>query len=953
MTFSAQFTGTEPIAYQWFTTDLSDNTTAVPGATNSTLTVTNLQLTDFAYYYLEATNDYGTVDSTPVLFCVTNEPSAAANGVVISEANQCGLGGNTSFDPSWVVDTNSDLLLGLAPTYAGGVFTLEGSGGTTPYLTDGQFGFLRPEGNASLTEATAGNAGNGFGTPGTNLIYTLPSSAVGWDLTNLTVYGGWSDTGRDWQRYLVYYSTTAAPTSYNNLIANVDFQPENTVIGGSSITIPSQQSATRVTITSTNGAFAKNVAGLEFIFNPLASPPENGYEGYTEFQAFGTPSAPLPVLVKDIAPATGFDVVGSAVTFTVTFSSSTPVTYQWFKDGVAITGATNTTLTLTNLQLTDASQNPGYVLQAKNSSGVSSSSAGSFVVNPAPSPDSYNVIDSLAAQSGNSATYAPTWVLAPDDLIFGLLPTAATYIGSDFNNEGGGGIPVLTDGSLGTTGNGNNSSLAPAGNGGAGRTVIYTLPAGSASGYDVSNIVTFAGWSDTGRDAQAYTVSYSTVTNPTVFTVLDTVSQVPAVPAAPNQGRVTLSSATGGPLATNVYAIEFNFDTPVASSQENGYSGYSELQVIGAPSAALTSLAPTVQQDILPVTASDVVGSSVTFETSFIGSGTISYQWQKDGTNITGDTSSTLTLNDLQLTDSGNYNVLATSTYGTTSSSTNSLTVDSLPTAVNGTVAAPAYQCGYLGFGFTPTWTVAAGSLIAGQDPSASSGGTGFNNEGCGGIDYLTDGSPGTYGNGNGDLTSGGPNGGASVTYTLGGSATGYNLNEVAVYAGWVDTGRNSQGFTVSYSTVNSPSTFVSLTSPQTTYAYVPGGASVPNGNRLTVTSATEAPLAQNVAQVMITFTSVPNGWSGYGQIQLLGTPSVVPSTLKFGSTTLSNGSLIMVGTGGTANSGYTLLSTTNLSLPLSQWITNSTGTFNGSGAFSNSITIGASAKEFFLLRTP
>lgn len=947
VTFSAQFQGTLPIGYQWFFSDLNNNTVSIGGATNSTLTVANLQLTNAGFYFLEASNSLGILDSATRIFLVTNAFAGGNPGVFISQANQCGLGGSTQYDPTWSVVTNGDLLLGSAPTFAGGNFTLEGTGGT-PFLTDGKFGTLPPEGNAGIGLATAGN------NAGTNIIYTLPANTLGWDLTNITVYGGWSDTGRDDQRFQVYYFTTANATNYLQ-IADVDFRPESTVISGSAVTISGHQSATRVIITSTNGVFAHNVAGLKFVFNPPIDPGENGYEGYAEIQAFGsnsTTAVPTPPGFQDVEPASAFDIQGNSITFTASFSSTTPLTYQWLKDGVAIPNATNASLTFSNLQISDSSQAPGYSVLATNAGGFAVSSVCPLLVSSAPSPDSFGVIDSLSGQTGNSSSFTPTWTVAPGSLLVGLLPTTASYNGGNFNNEGCGGIPVINDGQFGHVGGANNITLMSCGNGGAGHTLVYTLPAGSGAGYNISNIVTYAGWSDNGRDAQAYTISYSTVSSPLTFTTLDTVSQVPGqLKSGPNGDRVTLAPSAGVFLATNVYALMFDFTTPVAASQENGWSGYAELQVFGAPASTLANLAPSLAQDILPATGSDVVGSTVKLTAIFTGTSPISYQWYQGGNVISGATGPTLTLNNLQLTNSGNYNVVAYSSFGTNSSSTNTFTVNPAPSAVNGTLNAQAYQAGYAGLGLTPTWALASGSLIAGQFPSAVGSGN-FKNEGCGGANILTAGSPGSYAAGNGNLASCGPGAGTSVTYTLAGSATGYNLNGIAVYAGWADTGRDENGFAVSYATASSPNTFVPLTSPQTTFDFLPGGAAVANATRQTVTSSTASPLAQNVVAVRIDFNMEENGWGGFGQIQLFGNPSSATAAPQFTSAKLSGGNLIMVGSGGSPGTGYTLLSTTNIAVPVSAWKTNTTGTFDVSGVFSNAIGV-TLTNEFFLLRTP
>jgi hypothetical protein len=111
------------------------------------------------------------------------------------------------------------------------------------------------------------------------ITYTLSGSANGYDLTNITVYGGWADNGRDQQAYTVYYSKASAPTNFIAL-ASINYNPS---IAANSA------SATRVTLTSAAGVMAANVAAVKF---DLTSPTsENGYCGYAQIAVFGTPSA--------------------------------------------------------------------------------------------------------------------------------------------------------------------------------------------------------------------------------------------------------------------------------------------------------------------------------------------------------------------------------------------------------------------------------------------------------------------------------------------------------------------------------------------------------------------------------------------------------------------------------------------------------------------------------------
>jgi hypothetical protein len=114
------------------------------------------------------------------------------------------------------------------------------------------------------------------------VVYSLTGCINGYNLTNITVYGGWADRGRDQQAYTVYYATVAAPTNFIPL-GSVNCNP---AIGGGI------QSATRLAMTSSDGVLATNVAAVKFDFSSPAS--ENGYCGYAAINVFGIASVPPP-----------------------------------------------------------------------------------------------------------------------------------------------------------------------------------------------------------------------------------------------------------------------------------------------------------------------------------------------------------------------------------------------------------------------------------------------------------------------------------------------------------------------------------------------------------------------------------------------------------------------------------------------------------------------------------
>jgi hypothetical protein len=310
-------------------------------------------------------------------------------------------------------------------------------------------------------------------------------------------------------------------------------------------------------------------------------------------------------------------------------------------------------------------------------------------------------------------------------------------------------------------------------------------------------------------------------------------------------------------------------------------------------------------------------------------------------------TNKTLTLSNLQLSDSASYSLLASNDLGTATSTPNTFTVNAAPTPANGMLVATANQLSG-GDTFTPTWIVAPGSLLAGLAPSSVGSGS-FTTEGGGGTVVLTDGKFGSVGGGNSSLATCGVGVGTTVTYTLAGAATGYDLARIVTYGGWGDAGRDQQHYTVSYSTVAAPATFVNLVSASYN---PPNAAGKPSADRVTITPFPGTLLARNVAAVKFDFTNPTgeNGWSGYAELSVFG----VKSPPQIGSITASGGNLRLTGIGGTAGASYTWLTTTNVASPVATWTTNSTGVFDASGAFSNSIPVNPSEPaRFFWLRTP
>ena len=69
-------------------------------------------------------------------------------------------------------------------------------------------------------------------------------------------------------------------------------------------------------------------------------------------------------------------------------------------------------------------------------------------------------------------------------------------------------------------------------------------------------------------------------------------------------------------------------------------------------------------------------GSTATFTVSATGKPTPTYQWQFDGTTITGETNTSLVINNVQYSNTGSYNVVVSNENGTVTSNTATLNVN-------------------------------------------------------------------------------------------------------------------------------------------------------------------------------------------------------------------------------------------------------------------------------------
>jgi pectate lyase len=139
--------------------------------------------------------------------------------------------------------------------------------------------------------------------------------------------------------------------------------------------------------------------------------------------------------------------------------------------------------------------------------------------------------------------------------------------------------------------------------------------------------------------------------------------------------------------------------------------------VLAGAGPNFSASSPTITSQPSSQTVS--VGANVTFSVTASGSPAPTYQWRKNGTNISGATSSTLTLPNVQTSSAGNYSVVVSNSAGSVTSNTAVLTVNSS--------SSPTYQA--------ENATLSGGSVF--ESSNAGWNGTGYVNSSLSGGSML------------------------------------------------------------------------------------------------------------------------------------------------------------------------------------------------------------------------
>src|SRR5580700_1531746 len=362
-------------------------------------------------------------------------------------------------------------------------------------------------------------------------------------------------------------------------------------------------------------------------------------------------------------PASQTVNAGQTATFSVVAAGTAPLSYQWQKNGTAISGATAASYTT---PATSASDNGStFLVVVSNAAGNMASAAATLTVNAAPT-----ITTQPASQTVNAGQTATFSVVAA-----GAAPLSYQW------QKNGTAISGATAAS-------------------------YTTPATSASDNGSTFLVVVSNAAGNMASAAA------TLT----VNVAPTITTQPASQTV-NAGQTATFSVVAAGTAPLSYqwrkngtaisgATTASYTTPATSASDNGSTF---LVVVSNAAGNMASAAATLTVNVAPtITTQPVsqtvnVGQTATFSVVATGTAPLSYQWQKNGTAISGATAASYTTPATSASDNGStFLVVVSNAAGNMASAAATLTVNVAPTITT----QPASQT--VNAGQTATFSVVA-----------------------------------------------------------------------------------------------------------------------------------------------------------------------------------------------------------------------------------------------------
>ena len=429
-------------------------------------------------------------------------------------------------------------------------------------------------------------------------------------------------------------------------------------------------------------------------------------------------------------PANQIVTAGQTATFSVVASGTAPLGYQWQKNGSPVGGATAASYTTPATTLSDNGSTFNVVVS--NSAGSTPSSSATLTVNAGavaptistqPANQTVNVGQTATFSVVASGTAPLSYQWQKNGSPIGGATSASYTTPATVATDNGATFRVVISNTAGSA-TSNNATLTvqsapsittqPANQTvNVGQTATFSVVAsgtaplsyqwqknGSPIGGATSAIYTTAATVATDNGATFRVVVSNSAGNATSNNATLTVQSPPSITTQPANQTVNVGqSASFSVVASGTAPLSYqwqkngspiggatssSYTTPATTSADNGAS----FQVVVSNAAGNTpsnSATLTVQSSAPSITTQPAnqtvnVGQTATFSVVASGTAPLSYQWQKNGSAITGATSASYTTPATTAADNAStFRVVVSNAAGNTPSSTATLTVQSPP----------------------------------------------------------------------------------------------------------------------------------------------------------------------------------------------------------------------------------------------------------------------------------
>jgi hypothetical protein len=419
------------------------------------------------------------------------------------------------------------------------------------------------------------------------------------------------------------------------------------------------------------------------------------------FQIEPTTADP-PVITTQ--PVGGTRGTGDRFTFRVVATGTQPLAYRWFKGGVEIPGATNSTLVLPTLSPDDTGT---YTVEVSNSSAtvLSDPAVLTFVPDPAPAvrtglvsywPMDFVDFDEFPIEMTPDLYSANRMRLISGSAFFTTIPgqfdNAVQFNGADQHGARAGGFPIYNNSSysvaLWINGIGTNQSDRRffSESSTNSDTPLFTLGshASGADGTvrvfvrDNTNTVTLS--RNSTRPALDGTWHHLVWTETNGLGRLYIDGVLDETDFAYTRTPLTLDQTSLGAILRRLVGSHMScaLDEVAVWSRQLTFTEINEIRQNGVP-LPVGLIPPEITAS--PASQSVLTRSRVTFSFAALGSSPLTVRWRKNNTVLPGETNNTLVLRNVTLGDAGGYDVIVSNPIGSATSLVATLTVTVRPAA--------------------------------------------------------------------------------------------------------------------------------------------------------------------------------------------------------------------------------------------------------------------------------